>query len=269
MNSREISGLDMAHTIWWYEWCTPRLLNSLPMPTDGEFPLIEEVGSTTVLTKRDFAALLNLFPPSARSRFRVIRIEVLPALWFRDDSSDGEQKITTYVSRAISSTAIVPSSVAYIDRHPQFGLSSMIRLFDLSPHGLSEHVKRIIHAQGFVHGVAHALVMPELYCDNLPNLRLSGGRIVGGGEYLLGIQELVNGKHPISHYAGHFMENQKLKEMPSPNTLTPLSEVWAEVIAAHLLGFAYQPNGDGFNPFAGREELRDYVDVFLHAERVS
>lgn len=282
MTKSSVSGLDLGPTLAWYlanvdvikkkvfpvaygssgEWPVP----DMPYEQEHGFGRLSELNSQIV------ASVLRHFPVNARKRMVLGDIKADPSLWFHRDSATKGPTPTTDKEQALSPTAIIPSYVAYgkdgEDSEEWCGFTPRITLFsvptDIVP---NDGVRYIVHLEGLVHELAHAILAPELYSQcmlHFPGVRSVRAHSVSVSAFVSEAEAVVNECGPISHYASvYYGEDGKLRK----GGLTPINEALAEAIAAYLLGFAFRLDGTGLDPFAGRERLRNLVHDYLHASR--
>lgn len=260
----ETHGLDMGPTIKWYETQSAELACHLP-PSGFQISYLEMVRGKEFLNLQmtDLAGLLALFPQAARDRSFLTQIEGRPSLWFHRDSPTNGPKPTPERAEALSPTAIIPSYTDYSGL-PNF----VIHLYEIPEEACTAAVRRIIHAQGFVHEYAHTIIAPALYTQELYRLQMPNGRIGGGRECIARFAEAAERHSPISHYAAAYRNAEgNFKE---DKYHTPWNEELAECITAYLLGFVFCEDADRrFRPFADRPKVRRWVEEFLTAARVA
>ncbi len=261
-----VSGLDMAPTIAWYNVNSAMIYNNLPDPR-RRAPLEYQLAGNGCLTREQINACIKLFPASAIQRMKLAKVERLPPRWFHRDSAGGKPSATEDRDEALSPTALIPS---YVDHETtETTWFSRVELYDLPTDLVPEHVALIMWLQGCIHECAHTIITHELYRDVF--LVLRDGRRVKAVTYLVEeMLALFNDRPPISHYASaYFGANGRLREDDGETFIRALNENMAEAITARLLKFAFQPDGNGLDPFGGRADLRQVIDAYLHAERVS
>ena len=259
------SGLDMGATIAWYTRNTNILSDRIPPGTDSlPFPITDIQYSA--LNQEEIAAIINLFPPQAIARSRLQNdgsIIGKPTLYFAQDTTPENITTTSEISNALSPTAIIPS---YTDntRWNKTGKStSDIWLFEI-PNYIDPEVRRIIHAEGLAHELAHTLVTQILYSSEEYKLKLPGGKTVDGNDYLMSFASAAENHPPISHYSSSYR-----KDGEEFKALSAIDEEIVETIAAHLLGFVFCRDEERrLDPLADRSEIQSLIDDFLHAELV-
>ncbi len=265
------SGLDMAPTIKWYNANAAEFtsrLDGLLKNTRRMLPYnIRDAGKIPI-NIAEINALINLFPDTAIQRSVLETIIGQPETWFHKVSVDEQPRATTNSNDALSRTAIIPS---YTDpsKWTRDKPSVDIWLYGLSDKACSPQVRRLILAEGFLHEFGgHSLVMPATYVDGY-KLKLPGGKIVDGRDYLIEFGQLAEQRKPISHYSSAYRnpDNTFKIDPKSPNVqLTSVSEELCESIAAHILGFSFTGNDEtGKNPFTHRPEIKKFVQDFLNA----
>jgi hypothetical protein len=144
-----------------------------------------------------------------------------------------------------------------------------IHLYKL-PSAVLPKVRKIVATEGVLHELGHGIVQPALYIEDY-NLNFPKRGIVNGLDAMLEFAGLAEKHTPISHYASTYRgkDGKFESDNPSYNVKTAISEEMCECIAAYFLGFAYcGEDKRGKSPFADRPEIRNFVDDFLHAEKV-
>ncbi len=258
--------LDMGQTIHWYLTVSDKILDGLAETDRSGFVIPLENPRHLSIDKSQIRYLIGLFPPSAIARSGLRSIKGEPTIYFDKASTPGEPKPTENVSEALSPTAFAPSYTDYQKDPRSSGIESVIHLFEI-PAEVDPKVRRIIHAQGFVHEYAHSIITPALYGKDY-RLKLTSGEVVEAEELLqrfAGEQE----KHtPFSHYSsGYRSSGQKFEDTARPKI--SVNEELAEAIAAELLGFVYcREEARRFNQFYDRPDVRQTVRDFLSAEKV-
>lgn len=293
----EVSGFDMTPTLRWY-WqnlaAVAKNLSALVTSIHGshvDTPCFRSIvmhdGSPVdPVDAASFVACTRLLPPQARARSCLRSVVIRPPKWFHRDSV-GERPIDTKnVDYALSPGAVIPSYTGYaeweegephgekfdyyanIDMYEILGIGLPVELLD--PMGkLRPALRRIVWSQAFLREVGHTIVTPILFGGTgKRNLRLPDGRVVDQYEFLMEAIPIVRGLPPISHYASTYSESDGSLKLARGTIHTALGEHLAEAIAARYLGFAYQPNGNGLEPFDGRWPLQDFVEAFMDAEWV-
>ncbi|MBI5022952.1 MAG: hypothetical protein HZC05_02190 [Candidatus Magasanikbacteria bacterium] len=273
MKTKALSGLDMARTLRWYEDKQQRLLEMIPFAISSreKIPCSLRHAKFLQLTRRDLTALWLLFPEEARRRSILRRIDGKPATWFHRDSLASEIGPFTTVkpAEALSLTALVPSYTKYRRFKKSGRLFCDIHLFNIHSLTCPPAVQHIVHAEGFVHEVAHSIIAPAFY-NNGYLLKLPSGEIVNGFDWLGMVFGNIAEKHsPISHYAGVYRNAEHSFKKNAGNLLTSISEEMAECIAALLLGFVFcHDKWRQFDPFYDRPKIKQLVHDFLHAEHI-
>lgn len=259
-----VSGLDMKPTINWYATNQQELARRIPTTVGEPLPFPIQDTSYFHVSPDQINALIRLFPNQAltRSRLNTGTIIGKPSLYFAYDATPEAIKTTPDQAQALSPTAIIPS---YTDntRWQQTGKpSSDVWLFEISPN-IPEGVKKIIHAEGLVHEIAHTIVTQALYANGY-RLRLPNGEVVSGFDFITHFAEEAEKHEPVSHYSSFYRNRgEEFK-----NTLA-IEEEFVETIAARLLGFAYNDNPDKrHDPLKDRPEILAMVEDFLHAVEV-
>ncbi|KKR99012.1 MAG: hypothetical protein UU49_C0012G0002 [Candidatus Magasanikbacteria bacterium GW2011_GWC2_41_17] len=242
---------------------------AIPLGKQLPFPLRDS--KLLQLTREDMLALWLLFPEAARKRSVLRRVEGKPATWFHHDSPVSEigPFITTEPTDALSLTALVPSYTKYRRFKKSGRLVCDIHLFNIHSLTCPPSVQHIVHAEGFVHEVAHSIIAPAFY--NVGHqLKLPSDEIVDGFDWLAAVFGNAAEKYsPISHYAGVYRNADLSFRNNEGNLLTSISEEMAECVAAHLLGFVFCCDARRrFDPFRDRPEIKQLVHDFLHAELV-
>lgn len=263
-----VSGLDMGPTIAWYSANQKVLLSHLPKEFHNApaFPILGK--RHIALTPGEINALINLFPRSARQRSTLNNggsILGQPTLYFAHDATPEDIKTTTDVKDALSPTAIIPSYTDNARWQRTGDPSSDIQLFRI-PESVNPAVAKIIHAQGFVHELAHTMVSRLLYMESHELLvSPSDGNIVFNGfDYLRKFAKLAERYPSISHYASFYR-----KEGQEFSSLVAIDEEFVETITARLLNFAFcKDEGRRFKPLSDRPEIGKMISDFLTAEKV-
>ncbi len=242
----------------------PRAAEDMSVLTRFGIAIHREEGAYSVLTDLDIAALVGCFPLSALARSNIRSIRVMGSRWFHRESTPSNPKVTTDPTQALSPTAIVPSFIS----HDEENNTSHIVLYAMDKGVVPLYIQRIIHSQSLAHELAHGFVTRELYGTDDLTLALYNGARVDAFDYLCRIAEIITSSGPISHYASAYLVpgTNNLPEDPVQHLLG-ISENTVESIAALLLGFAFQPDGeDSLFPFSGtKEALHDHVCDYLEA----
>ncbi len=272
--TRNVSGLDMGPTIEWYEREKP--ISESAMSSSAiclGFPYIIKGQEHIHLDpKKDMnlPLLYYTFPENARKRSVITQVTGKPSLWFHRDSIPEAPIPTNDVTEAISPTAIIPS-YANMGTWLQTGVPSIeIELYEIPENIASPYAREVIHAEGFVHELAHTIVNPAVFLAD-EKLKIPG-RVVNAQDYVLGeFVEMAERHLPVSHYAAFYRNGDgTFVEDPRFGTRVAVSEELCETIAAYLLGFAYCGDDErGKRPFEDRPEIQLFVDSFLNAEQVS
>lgn len=276
----DVSGLNLGPTIDWYAENLEALLERLPKPTCHDAAILKESGITVTrqpgvespLSDEDIAALVARFPAKTRTRWNVVSTAFQPPLWFKKGSTSESISVTHDVTEAISPTAIVPSYIennkggnsAYVEK---YGYQAEISLYAMDPDVVPLPIQRLILWQGLVHELVHGFVSVDIYDCREEQLLLPDGTLVGGHEYLESARDFFGGRPPISHYASTYFASDGT--LPDVKFQRPLNENVTETITAMLLGFAFQMDGDGLDPFCGHVSLGAYLHQYLHAVLVS
>ena len=262
---KPISGLDMAPTISWYTTNKDKLSKLLPPSVEEPSPFPTMDGDYFSITDGEIASLVALFPERAilRSRLNTGSVIGKPTLYFAKGATPDDIKTTGAEEEALSPTAIIPS---YTDneRWQNTGrLSSDVWLFHI-PEGVDPVVRRIIHAQGFVHELAHTIATQALYSEGY-GLEFLDGRVRRAYDYLIEFANAAEKYAPISHYSSFY--RKKGEELKS---LVAIEEELVETIAALLLGFAFSPDkSKRLDPLADRPDVRRFIVDFLHAKAIT
>lgn len=257
------SGFDMKRTIDWYTKHQDTLLASLPHDTDKKFLFPCENTEFLQLKPPFLSALVNCFPPNIRKLFKINKVIGCPKTWFHLDATGENPVLTTNIEEILSPTAIVPASYDTIE---EGSLEGSIKLYEIDESACSAEITKIILAEAFVHELAHNL-FDNIFSKEI-KLKLIGGRIVSGMDFLLEFAGLVEKLAPITHYSSSYRDanNKFVKDLQNSHK-TAISEEFAESITALLLGFAFCNDDDrGLNPFADRLEIRDTLRNLLTAE---
>lgn len=261
MTTVTLNPLDMKGALNFYV----ERLDSIQLPPERTvatlpFPIIDQ--DFLEINEPLISALWHLFPAQARHRAHVCRLKGMPPLWFHCDSdwTTRTLKTTEDLMQAISPTAIVPS---YID-NSRWPKKSWIHLHAL-PLSIRPGIAKIIHAQGFLHEVAHAIINPSLYGNQ--QLELPCGEVLDGSSFIIERFAVKTEKlEPISHYSS-FYRTVDGTYPEGKDGLTAISEELSEAIAAYLLGFVYCSNPiRQLLPFAGRRGVKNLVEQFLYAK---
>lgn len=269
------SGFDLGPTIQFYEENIDRLTRAIPEPTGEEAMEVYVFGQEHIhLTEEQIQGLLALFPQQARDRSILQTISGKPTLWFREDTREGNIEVTDDVSEALSPTALVPSYVWYSERESGDGYNAHVELYEIPEDAASEQTRALIHAQGFVHEVAHTIMKPILDSkDNAPYvLRIRDGdeeRDIDAEEHFMRFANITGKLPPVSHYASSYRDlNGNFKSDPS--LTTAVNEELVETMTADLLQFANTPNpARRFMPLVDRPEANAIVEDLLYGERVN
>ncbi len=270
------SGFDMTMTIAWYLIHETELLDRLPAPhpdlsilSASGIEIHREAECMSVLTDGDIAALMGLFPESARARWNVTKITTRGPRWFHRDSLNGTPAATEDSAMALSPTAIVPSYVGHNKWDKPPGFDSRIELYAMDLDVVPINIQRIIHAEALVHELAHGVVTSELYGHNNRVLQLTKST-TSPYDHLLSMIDVLKSTGPISHYASAYLDSDNEFPDDADAVMRGINENTVEVIAAILLGFAFQPASDGLFPFDGEKAgLLEHVEPYLNAALVS
>ena len=258
------SGVDMGATIAWYTINKNIFSDCIPLGTDSlPFPVTDIQHSA--LNQEEIAAIVNLFPPQAIARSILQNngsIIGKPTRYFAQDATPEKITTTSEISNALSPTAIIPSYTDNDRWKETKKPTSDIWLFEI-PNHIDPEVRRIIHAEGLVHELAHTLVTQILYSEEY-KLKLPSGKIVDGYDYLINFASAAEKHPPISHYSSFYRKDgEEFKALPA------IDEEIVETIAAHLLGFVFcQDEERRLDPLADRREIQSLIDDFLHVELV-
>ena len=257
---QDLRGFDMASTIDWYTQNSEALLTRLPQAviTEPYFAIGEGQGYVS-LTTGEIAALVNLFPANAlkRSRLKLGTIVGGPTRYFKKGSTAENPLDTENIEEAIGATYIIPSFTKNVSED----WSSTVALYQI-PDYVSPSVRKLIHAQGLIHEVAHTLLTP-LY-RRADFLRLPDGIVVNGREYILEFAHAVSAHSPFSHYSSAGKDKD-----PNLSNKRAIEEEFAEAVTGYLLGFVHtQEQRRQLDPFVDRPEVRQLIGAFLNAEVV-
>ncbi len=278
-----ISGLDMAPTIGWYAEHQDHLMAHIrqlarftgAIPTGGVIHGCPTRVGVDEHLPQDFAisipGFLSAFPDTARSRSIARTVQGGPSLWFHKDSLTEGPRPTPNRDEALSDTAIIPSYIAY-DRDPEGHLFADINLYAIpDADGITDEVRTIILAQGLLHEYAHSIAISLVYEEDY-KLQL-GSTTMDGPQVLETFATLTGGMDPMSHYSsvyrtdggGYPSQDEDLNEWR-----VAVEEELVESIAAYLLGFVFCDREQRrMDPFEDRPAVRDFVEMFLAAHRVS
>lgn len=267
--SDKTAQFDLAKTISWYN-VHQRTLQKRAMESCKDKPDTPQkifVADCRPGKKEDglkgvVPMAFDAFPPAAQERVTVQSVRIQGPAWFHRVTKPSMFHMTYHVAEALSPTAIFLSTAAH--RHANDRWVTDVTLYD-PPHGIvkSKSVRRLILQQASMRELAYSMVMPDLY-DKRREIVLSNGSIVEARDCLIRGSPLFNTLPPISLRASSFCVNVS----DWGKMLTALSENMCEAIAAYLLGFAYQPEGDSLVPFAGRDKMYWFVQEYLLAEGV-
>ena len=269
----KLAGLDMAPTIRWYELNGQLFFSKLTelfQNPKKQLPYQLVNSNMLPLSQDEIAALIGLFPQNAIDRSILESIVGQSETWFHRDSRQEQPIPTNDISLALSPTASIPSYTDYA-KWTEEKPSADVVLYRIDGSAASGNVRKIISVQGFLHEFGgHTIIAPAF---NIPeySLRLPNGRIVKGFNYLIEFAKMAEKHAPISHYASAYRgKNNKFEsDSPSYNPLIAISEELSEVIAAHILGFAFCGEDlRGKNPFADRPEIKEFAENFLNAKLV-
>ena len=264
----EKNSFDLSPAINWYHENQEKLLVQITkhvLPCHIPFEYSENMGSGKMyLTQSEIKSLIGLFPRPAIGRSVLGRIEVDAPAWYGPTPESrkffsGELKTTYKQTEAVSPISIVLSDIYSYPGLSWCDYKIAIKLHSLRCQTVIPAVGKIIQAYSIVRGVARSIVGPELSPGH--HIRLINDEVVDSAVYLWKIPELANGLPSISFRSADFMdEKNKLLD-----TTQAIHEVAVETITAMLLGFAYQPNGEGLNPTQNHHELAKYMFQYLYA----
>lgn len=274
---KSLSGLDMAPTLQWYEEEYSVLFDKIPHPDHVHpterlpFPL--RGVKYLQPEKRMLLAYWLTFPHQARERSVLRRIVGRPATWFHSCSLFPEVGPTpTEKARdALTPTAVIPSYCDYSCWQKTGRPSCDVHLFYIHTRTAPSTVRYIVHAEGFVHEVAHSIIAPALYNTGDYLLCLPDGAKVGGNDWLKNVFGATAQRHtPFSHYAGAYRDRDGAFKINSDgNITTAVSEEMAECVTALLLGFVFcREKRRRLDPFRDRPEVRQMVSDFLFAKHI-
>lgn len=275
---KSLSGLDMAETLRWYEDNYAMLFDKIPHPDHVHpterlpFPLR---GVKYLQPDRKMLlAYWMRFPQQARERSVLRRIVGRPATWFHSCSLSPEvgPTPTEKAKDALTPTAVIPSYCDYSCWQRTGRPSCDVHLFYIHTQTVPSTVRHIVHAEGFIHEVAHSIIAPALYNTGDYLLCLPDDKgTVGSNDWLKNVFGKAAEKHSlISHYAGAYRNRDgTFKQKDDGSTATAVSEEMAECVAAFLLGFVFcHEKRRRLDPFRDRPEVWQMVSDFLHAKHI-
>ncbi len=262
MDKKKVSGFDLGPTLAWYEQHALDIQARLPKQVKRRPNYTPDFTITgresSIFGLNDIYGILNLFPQAARKRMKLNEVHVAAPLWFAHDALPNMPKVTKELSEALTPTAIVPSFVEYGPK------KVTVYAMDES---VPAPVQKIVYMEALTHEFAHLVTVFELYSEKVT--LLIKGKKTDAFDWFANFANLVDDAGPISHYASAYCDEAG-KLLAKPDPLLPINEAMAECIAARLLNFAFRLDRDGgLEPFGKHPELRQAVDDYLHAQRVS
>ncbi len=256
------TSFDLTEVINWFEKHKTEI--RLPWNEDT-FPFFLEKKYLPQLSIEIMSGIINLFPKNAIERSRIDSVIGLNTLWFRNNSKPEKITFTSIKREQHSEKSVIPA--VYFDPN--------IFICEIHENICSKKVRDILQAWGFTHALAHSIISPAFHTSNY-KLRMIDGVRVDGKHIINLFFNLANGYPPISWYAGRFQE--KSGKFIGDEKKSGM-EVFAETITAHILGFSYRPEISraghdyterlSFDPFSDREVIKDFVESFLLAKRIS
>lgn len=256
-----VSGLDMKPTIDFYQENKNEILGRLPETKDDQaIGYAIEQKELIELSESEIAALVNLFPESARERSALDLIKGVPKAWFK--KGEAAPTPTNNIDQAISPTAIIPSF-----HSPSRWPKTEIHLYEIDSRAADPEARKIILSEGLIHEFAHSIITPEIYLNNR-KLELSSGEVVEAFTFIMDkFANAVEGHHPsMSHYSSAYMDSEGKFQ---GDLRVSVNEELAESIAAYLLNFVYcNDKARRFEPFRDRPEVKAIVKEYLEAKLV-
>jgi len=256
------TSFDLTEVISWLE----NHKTKIRLPRDeNTFPFFLKKGNLPQLSIEIMSGIINLFPKNAIERSRIDSVIGLNTFWFRNNSKPEKLTFTSIEREQHSERSIIPA--AYFDPN--------IFICNIHENICSEKVRDILQAWGFTHALAHSIINSTFHANNY-KLRMIDGIKVDGKHLVNLFFNLTSSYPPISWYAARFQE--KSGKLISDKEKSGM-EVFAETITAHILGFSYRPEISraghdytkklSFDPFSDREAIKDFVESFLLAKRIS
>lgn len=256
------TSFDLTEVISWLE----NHKTKIRLPRDeNTFPFFLKKGNLPQLSIEIMSGIINLFPKNTIERSMVNSVIGLNPLWFRNNSKPEKLTFTSIEKEQRSEKSII--SAVYFDPN--------IFICNIHKDVCSEIVRDILQAWGFTHALAHSIISPAFHTSNY-KLRMIDGVKVDGKHLINLFFNLTSSYPPISWYAGRFQE--KSGKFIGDKEKSGM-EVFAETITAHILGFSYKREISrtghdyterlSFDPFSDREVIKDFVENFLLAKRIS
>jgi len=262
----ENEGLDMGPTIAWYEQNRAFCIDGIPKPDVTPFPFKIKNSENIHLSEWELSALFQKFPEESRFRIRQLLDEIVgkPSAWFKENPLTAKaDPTTTDKLQAISPAAIIPSYTDYAKWTKENPAADIV-LYKIDESACSHDVRKIIHAEGFVHELAHVLLAPAQYVGDC-RIEMPDRRVLSGDECIEEFANLAEKHPPISSYSSNYREGHKF----AGNLSTSISEEFAETVAAMLLGFSFCGDDSRSKaPLKDRADVDAWVYNLLNAKRV-
>ncbi len=258
------SGLDMKKTLDWYGGSKIEM----PQVPEIDLPCPIENKDLIELSEKELGGLFSMFPENARNRSIMKKVIGKPSAWFHKNSTNKQPQETHNQIEALSPTAIVPSYIDYNKEDETKELTANVYLYKIPKDIVSEKIRKIVLAQGFIHEIGHSIVQPLLYEKN-HTLKFPNGKKINGYEAMMHFAKLAEQHPPISDYSSTYRgDNNKFESNdPDYNKKIPISEEMSEALTADVLGFTYcNDESRRKNPFADRPEIKKFIQDFLNAE---
>lgn len=265
---KNLSGLDMAPTIEWYNANKEFLLGVLNRNLqfanrDAYLPPTEGLENIT-LGRAELKALRGLFPSAARERSIINTIIGEPPLWFHRDSLEGEQKPTRDSADSLSPTAVIPGHTGF----ENWPYATMYLNTIPSTATEDPDVATLITAEAAIHEEVDGMTTNLLYGKR--NLLLPFGGVATGKDFIVNVfGEIAKEYPPISHYSSHFRTEDGRFVNPD-NPQLAICEELAETATLMLLGFN---SGSLTNlqsdVLASRKKLREVILDLFNARTIS
>ncbi len=218
-----------------------------------------------LLSAEEISRIWGLFPASARARAvpnpPIVKSDT--PRWFAHGSSSAGPVITDKVEEALSPTS---HGLAHVDREEA---GAIITVHEIPENGYSKRVRRLVQAGVLVHELTHNIVGTELWNTD-PEYRLvfPSGNLVLVRDWSATFARAVEQYPPISHYSSAYRDENNM--FPRQNDALVIGvgveEELVDSITAELLGFIVNSHGLSFEPFKGREEIREDVRAYLAAQ---